>query len=88
MSELLDFHGPNAGYVLELFERYQKDPASVDAETRALFDSGLTPPPVETAVASSAPEPQAPTASAVATAHPKPKVPSPAPAACCPSSWS
>lgn len=31
------FHGPNAGYVLDLYERYQSDPASVDAETRALF---------------------------------------------------
>lgn len=46
MSELLDFHGPNAGYVLELFERYQQDPASVDAETRSVFENGFTPPTV------------------------------------------
>ena len=31
------FHGPNAGYVLELYDRFLADPASVDAETRALF---------------------------------------------------
>jgi 2-oxoglutarate dehydrogenase E1 component len=31
------FHGPNAGYVLELYERYRTDPASVDPETRAFF---------------------------------------------------
>jgi 2-oxoglutarate dehydrogenase E1 component len=37
MDETL-FHGPNAGYVLELFERYQRDPASVDAATRAIFE--------------------------------------------------
>ena len=39
MPNTLDtlFHGPNAGYVLELYERFLADPASVDAETRALF---------------------------------------------------
>ncbi|MGE0359339.1 MAG: 2-oxoglutarate dehydrogenase E1 component [Vicinamibacterales bacterium] len=31
------FTGANAGYVLELFERYQRDPASVDDATRAAF---------------------------------------------------
>jgi 2-oxoglutarate dehydrogenase E1 component len=31
------FFGPNAGYVLELYERYQHDPQSVDPETRAYF---------------------------------------------------
>ncbi|MBX2998708.1 MAG: 2-oxoglutarate dehydrogenase E1 component [Caldilineaceae bacterium] len=31
------FHGPNAGYVQELYERYQQDPQSVDASARALF---------------------------------------------------
>ncbi|MBW3623510.1 MAG: 2-oxoglutarate dehydrogenase E1 component, partial [Armatimonadetes bacterium] len=39
------YHGPNAGYVLELYERYREDPQSVDAETRALFDNA--PPPEE-----------------------------------------
>src|SRR5579883_2421301 len=36
---LAAFYGPNAGYVLELYERYQRNPASVDPETRAFFDS-------------------------------------------------
>ncbi len=31
------FHGPNAGYVQELYERYQQNPTSVDAQTQALF---------------------------------------------------
>lgn len=38
MDNLQTFHGPNAGYVLELYERYLKDPASVDAVTRAAFE--------------------------------------------------
>src|SRR5262245_12638546 len=31
------FSGANAGYVYELFERYQRDPASVDEATRRAF---------------------------------------------------
>jgi 2-oxoglutarate dehydrogenase E1 component len=31
------FTGVNAGYVYELYERYQRDPASVDDHTRAMF---------------------------------------------------
>ncbi|HUG17071.1 MAG TPA: 2-oxoglutarate dehydrogenase E1 component [Thermomicrobiales bacterium] len=41
------FHGPNAGYVLELYDRYLIDPAAIDAETRAWFDEWG--PPVVTA---------------------------------------
>lgn len=37
MDTLETFYGPNAGYVLELYERYRQDPASVDEATRALF---------------------------------------------------
>ena len=39
-SNLLEtlFHGPNAGYVLDLYDRYRADPASVDDDTRALFE--------------------------------------------------
>src|SRR5579883_2743598 len=37
MYTLEKFFGPNAGYVLELYERYKQDPASVDAATRAIF---------------------------------------------------
>ncbi|GCE24631.1 2-oxoglutarate dehydrogenase E1 component [Dictyobacter alpinus] len=39
MQNLERFYGPNAGYVLELYERYQQDPTSVDAATRTTFDS-------------------------------------------------
>ena len=34
-----EFQGVNAGYVAELYERYERDPASVDPQTRAVFDS-------------------------------------------------
>lgn len=37
MYNLEAFYGPNAGYVLELYERYLQDPASVDEETRTIF---------------------------------------------------
>ena len=33
------FSGANAGYVYELFERYQRDPSAVDDETRRAFAS-------------------------------------------------
>ena len=48
-----DFTGLNRGYVLELYEKYRRDPASVDAETRALFEQWI-PPAEETAAARSA----------------------------------
>ena len=37
-----EFHGPNAGYVLELYDRFLADPAAVDAATRRAF-AALTP---------------------------------------------
>ena len=37
MSWLDGFYGPNAGYVVELHERYQRDPNAVDSTTRAFF---------------------------------------------------
>jgi 2-oxoglutarate dehydrogenase E1 component len=43
MSGWLDVSGINRGYVLELYDRYRQDPASVDADTRAFFES-WTPP--------------------------------------------
>jgi 2-oxoglutarate dehydrogenase E1 component len=43
MSDFSPFHGPNAGYVLELYDRFRADPQSVDAETRAFFEH-WTPP--------------------------------------------
>jgi 2-oxoglutarate dehydrogenase E1 component len=45
-----EFSGPNMGYVLALFERYQDDPASIDPEWCAFFD--LNPPPDEVLSAS------------------------------------
>jgi 2-oxoglutarate dehydrogenase E1 component len=39
MYDLETFYGPNAGYVLELYERYRQNPTSVDASTRAIFDA-------------------------------------------------
>ena len=45
MNDFSAFHGPNAGYVLELYDRYRADPQSVDAETRAFFQQW--PPPAE-----------------------------------------
>ena len=37
MSEIDQFYGPNAGYVIELYDRYRANPDDVDAATRALF---------------------------------------------------
>ena len=37
------FTALNRGYVLELYEKYRQDPASVDAETRALFEQWSPP---------------------------------------------
>ena len=34
-----EFSGVNAGYVLELFERYKQNPQSVDPQTREIFES-------------------------------------------------
>jgi 2-oxoglutarate dehydrogenase E1 component len=38
MSFWQEFHGPNAGYIFELYERFRQDPGSVDATTRAYFE--------------------------------------------------
>jgi 2-oxoglutarate dehydrogenase E1 component len=38
MAGWQEFSGLNRGYVLELYDKYRQDPASVDAETRALFE--------------------------------------------------
>ncbi|HWE62511.1 MAG TPA: 2-oxoglutarate dehydrogenase E1 component [Chloroflexota bacterium] len=37
MDDLQAFYGPNAGYVLDLYDKYVQDPASVDAGARAFF---------------------------------------------------
>jgi 2-oxoglutarate dehydrogenase E1 component len=33
-----EFHGPNLGYILALYEQYREDPGSVDESTRKLFE--------------------------------------------------
>lgn len=35
--DMRQFHGPNAGYLVELYERYLADPQSVDEATRTYF---------------------------------------------------
>jgi 2-oxoglutarate dehydrogenase E1 component len=37
--KLAEFSGVNAGYVLELYERYRQNPEAVDADTRRWFES-------------------------------------------------
>jgi 2-oxoglutarate dehydrogenase E1 component len=49
MSDLRVFFGPNAGYVLELYERYTADPSSVSESDRAYLAS-LDPSVLTTAV--------------------------------------
>ncbi len=44
MSIWHEFHGPNAGYVLELYERFRQNPEAVDPGTREFFRT-WTPPP-------------------------------------------
>jgi 2-oxoglutarate dehydrogenase E1 component len=39
MSDLRFFHGPNAGYVLGLYEQFRTDPASLDESWRGFFAS-------------------------------------------------
>ena len=45
-----DFQGANAGYVLELYERFRQNPESVDPDTRKAFES-WTPPSTDRAAA-------------------------------------
>ncbi len=59
-----DFHGPNAAYILDLYERYQRDPADVPHEAQALFaewappsNGEVAPPAVGAPVADGAPAP-------------------------------
>ncbi|HTI40017.1 MAG TPA: 2-oxoglutarate dehydrogenase E1 component [Vicinamibacterales bacterium] len=44
MSSWQGFTGVNLGYVVELYDRFRNDPASVDAETRAMFERSGPPP--------------------------------------------
>ena len=64
----------NAGYVAELYEQFRRDPASVDGEWRALFESGAVAP-------LGSPDASAPTSGngQQAAAAPPPSVPTEAP---------
>lgn len=48
MNVWRDFPGPNAAYILELYERYRTDPAAVDDATRRFFEHWT--PPADTAI--------------------------------------
>src|SRR5919198_3915620 len=47
MVELDDFYGPNAGYVAELLERFERDPDSLDPATRQALAGWATAPIVQ-----------------------------------------
>jgi 2-oxoglutarate dehydrogenase E1 component len=49
MADLREFHGPNAAYVLDLYEQYLRDPHSVDEAWREYFGR-FSPDQVEAAV--------------------------------------
>ena len=44
MKTLSNFFGPNAGYVIELYEQYRQDSSSVDEATRRFFENWSPPP--------------------------------------------
>ena len=48
MSSWGDITGLNRGYVLELYEKFRRDPSSVDADTRELFTRWAPPPDFDT----------------------------------------
>ncbi|MFB3817734.1 MAG: 2-oxoglutarate dehydrogenase E1 component [Candidatus Methylomirabilales bacterium] len=50
-----EFPGPNAAYVLKLYERYRRDPASVDPEARAAFAAWTPPEPASAPAGEPAP---------------------------------
>ncbi|HEU4456877.1 MAG TPA: 2-oxoglutarate dehydrogenase E1 component, partial [Longimicrobium sp.] len=64
MADLREFHGPNAGYVLDLYEQFRRDPSLVDEGWRAYF-ADFTPPPAESAQAAPAAPAGAPAAAGV-----------------------
>lgn len=38
-----NFHGPNLGYILELYDQFQDDPESLDASSRGFFQNWKPP---------------------------------------------
>jgi 2-oxoglutarate dehydrogenase E1 component len=67
MTDLSRFHGPNAGYVLDLYERYLRDPQTVDPATRAVFAVWA---PIDEPATLSPPAPAAPAAPPAASDTP------------------
>src|SRR5688572_35511 len=59
MAGWQDFAGLNRGYVLELYDRFKKDPKSVDPASRAIFEK-WTPSEESTPVAAPSPSGQQP----------------------------
>lgn len=55
MDPWREFQGPNAAYVLALYDQYCLDPASVDADSRAFFDKNPPPPELLVGVSSQSP---------------------------------
>jgi 2-oxoglutarate dehydrogenase E1 component len=66
-----DFQGVNAGAVVELYERFRREPGSVDPETRAVLES-LGPPPEDAARPSKASRPAAAPGATAGLAAPVP----------------
>src|SRR5262249_13832899 len=61
------FYGPNAGYALELYERYRQDPQAVDEASRAFFERAA--PPAEISADGATPGAVAPVTVAASTAQ-------------------
>jgi len=53
MTNYRNFHGPNLGYILELYERFRDDPDSVDESARRLFQRWTPAPPTGPALQTS-----------------------------------
>ncbi|HET9539479.1 MAG TPA: 2-oxo acid dehydrogenase subunit E2, partial [Candidatus Limnocylindria bacterium] len=70
----------NAGYVAELYEQFRRDPASVDGEWRALFESRAVAPPTSPAAPPAAPSENGQEATAAAPPPAPTKTSPPAPA--------
>src|SRR5436190_7407519 len=69
MNSWLDFQGPNAGYIAELYERYRSNPQSVDPAARELFDRWAPPEEAQPPAAASAPADLSRVVGAVNLAH-------------------
>jgi 2-oxoglutarate dehydrogenase E1 component len=75
MNPWSQFSGANAGYVYELFERYQRDPSSVDEATRRAFATWTPDDPVAPSAPGAPGAPGAPAAPAAPGAPAAPAAP-------------